>query len=334
MSQPRVSIILATYNWTSVLRYAIQTALWQHFSDFELLVIGDACTDDTAEVVASFADPRIRWHNLPKNTGSQSGPNQAGLELARGEYTAYLHQDDLWMPNHLEILVAALDRSTVPMAHTLLLQVGPAPKHIRIVSGLPGTGRYGSESRALVTPSIIHRTAAARAIGGWRDWRATPDSPALEFWSRLLGGTAEATAFVSVPEITVIKFNSAERRNSYVEKTSAEQARYFQRIQSEPDLLYRETLMALDHLKRGWKSESLVTANKPQAATPGWVINQYRQIRGLVPMDAAPISEAAQRRDRLMRPIRWLRNHLPDHLRRRLARTLHRAGTFLERLES
>ena len=44
---PLVSIILATYNWPSVLDYAIRTVLWQTFTDFELLVIGDACTDNT-----------------------------------------------------------------------------------------------------------------------------------------------------------------------------------------------------------------------------------------------------------------------------------------------
>src|SRR5688572_1019424 len=107
-TSPVVSVILATYNWTSVLRYAIRTVLWQTFTDFELLVIGDGCTDDTAEVVASFRDPRIRWHNLPENTGNQAGPNNAGLAMARSEYVAYMHQDDLWLPDHLAVLVETM----------------------------------------------------------------------------------------------------------------------------------------------------------------------------------------------------------------------------------
>ena len=83
-----MTVIIATYNWSSVLRYAIHTTLWQTYKNIELLVIGDACTDDSEQVVDSFADPRVRWHNLPENRGNQFGPNNAGLGLARGEYVA------------------------------------------------------------------------------------------------------------------------------------------------------------------------------------------------------------------------------------------------------
>jgi GT2 family glycosyltransferase len=53
-------------------------------SDWELIVVGDACTDDTADVVATFPDPRIRFVNLPENVGEQSGPNNEGVRLGHG----------------------------------------------------------------------------------------------------------------------------------------------------------------------------------------------------------------------------------------------------------
>src|SRR5438552_2111147 len=126
---PIVSIITATYNWSSVLRYAIQSVLWQTCQDFEHLIIGDACTDDSEAVVASFGDARLRWYNLPENSGSQSIPNNQGIEMARGKYIAYLGHDDVWHPRHLEVLVAAMERSGADIAHTMVEVFGP-PRRI------------------------------------------------------------------------------------------------------------------------------------------------------------------------------------------------------------
>jgi len=104
---PRVSVIIATYNWSSVLPYSIGSVLRQTMQDFEILVVGDGCTDDSEAVVAAIGDPRIRWFNLPANSGHQSAPNNEGLRQARGELIAYLGHDDLWLPHHLGAHVAA-----------------------------------------------------------------------------------------------------------------------------------------------------------------------------------------------------------------------------------
>ena len=77
-ASPQVTVIIATYNRSGALRYAISSVLAQTYRDFELLVVGDACTDDSASVAAEFADPRVRWHNLSTNCGNQFGPNNHG----------------------------------------------------------------------------------------------------------------------------------------------------------------------------------------------------------------------------------------------------------------
>ena len=56
-AEPRVSVIIAAYNYSSVLRYAIETVRWQTFADWELIVVGDCCTDDSEQVVASLFHP-------------------------------------------------------------------------------------------------------------------------------------------------------------------------------------------------------------------------------------------------------------------------------------
>lgn len=116
---PRVSVIITTYNWSSVLPYSIGSVLRQTMADFEVLVVGDGCTDDSERVIAAIGDPRVRWINLPANTKHQSGPNNEGLHQARGEFIAYLGHDDLWLPHHLAVMVGALDATGSDVAHSL-----------------------------------------------------------------------------------------------------------------------------------------------------------------------------------------------------------------------
>jgi GT2 family glycosyltransferase len=116
---PLVTVIVSTYNWSTVLPFCIARVLDQTFRDFELLVIGDCCTDDTAEIVAAISDPRLRWINLSSHIGHQAGPNNRGLAEARGQFIAYLGHDDLWLPHHLACAVEALQSSNAAMAPRL-----------------------------------------------------------------------------------------------------------------------------------------------------------------------------------------------------------------------
>jgi len=107
-SRPTVSIVVSTFNRSNVLSFAIRSILAQTYSDWETIVVGDCCTDDTRSVLEALADPRIRFVNLPENTGDQSGPNSVGMRLARGKLIAFLNHDDMWFPDHLETLVTRL----------------------------------------------------------------------------------------------------------------------------------------------------------------------------------------------------------------------------------
>ena len=106
---PRVTVIISTYNWGTVLPYSISSVLRQSFTDFEILVVGDGCTDDSEQVVTAITDPRVRWINLAVNDGHQSAPNNEGVRQSRGSIIAYLGHDDLWLPHHLEMIVTAID---------------------------------------------------------------------------------------------------------------------------------------------------------------------------------------------------------------------------------
>jgi len=219
---PRVTVIISTYNWSTVLPYSIGSVLGQTFTDFELLVIGDGCTDDSGEVVNAIADPRVRWINIER-FGHQSGPNNEGLRQARGEYIAYLGHDDLWLPHHLEVLVAALDAGA-DLAHSLIAMVPPA------ASNKPLT----VAAEAWKPPSsVMHRRSVIGEIGGWRDFRELTITPEGDLWRRFEQG---GFRIEFVPRLTAIKFPALWRRDVYRQRPCEEQKTWLARIRSEPDL--------------------------------------------------------------------------------------------------
>ncbi len=106
-SRPKVTVLTPTYNRPSYLPQAIESVLGQRFQDWEMLVINDGGTD-VRDVVEGFGDDRIRYLAQPHNRGKAACLN-LGARQARGAYLAYLDDDDVWYPNHLEVLAGALD---------------------------------------------------------------------------------------------------------------------------------------------------------------------------------------------------------------------------------
>ena len=272
---PRVSVVIATYNWSAVLRHSIASVLDQTLGDFEVLVVGDGCTDDSADVVASFRDPRVLWHNLPANSGHQSAPNNEGLSRARGTYVAYLGHDDVWHPSHLATLVDALEASGADVVYSVTEVLGPKGSGDRRLVGL-SPGKHLSCLQ--VPPSaLLHRAALTREIGGWRDYRELRVLPELDLLQRAwdLGKT-----IVPVAELTVFKFPSGLRKNSYLEKKSEEQAECRRRIAREPEFRYRELMDTVQVLAA--RIPDLVSVVfTPDDAAPGAAVDALRAVRGL-----------------------------------------------------
>ena len=229
---PRVTIITATYNWSTVLPFSIGSVLEQTFTDFEHLVVGDGCTDDSERVVSEIRDPRVRWITLSPRWGHQSGPNNEGLRQARGEYIAYLGHDDLWFPHHLEGLVAALDAGA-DLAHAVTGVVFP-------------DGRVGPLT--LVPSSVAHRRSLTDAIGPWRDHREIVMAPEFDLFAR---ARAAGAKFAYVPRLSAIKIPATLRRDVYKQKPSHEQAHWLNRIRTEPNLEVTEMAKMLEPLTHG-----------------------------------------------------------------------------------
>lgn len=102
---PLVSIIIPAYNVEPWIGEALASVLAQTVTDWECVIINDGSTDDT-EFVAKSLDPRIRLITQ-KNAGVSAARNR-GLEIAQGQFVAFLDADDVWHPQALEIMLAPL----------------------------------------------------------------------------------------------------------------------------------------------------------------------------------------------------------------------------------
>jgi GT2 family glycosyltransferase len=198
---PRVTVIIATFNRAQMLRCALQSVLQQELSEIEVLVSGDCCTDHSEEVVAHAGDARVRWLNRSTNCGSQSGPNNDAIALARAPYVAFLGHDDLWFPWHLSALVAALDAGGT-FAHSLTANM--APEGLRSFATPPPKGE--SYETTFIPPSCwLVRRNVLESLGGFRDHATISRGTDFDLTRR---ATKTGYRIVSVPRLSVLKFPS------------------------------------------------------------------------------------------------------------------------------
>lgn len=107
---PLVSVIIPTYNRAHCLPRTLATVLSQTWQTFEVLVVDDASTDDTAGVVGALGDERIRLLRQDRNQGVAAARNR-GMREAAGDYIAFLDSDDEWFPDKLARQVETLEAS-------------------------------------------------------------------------------------------------------------------------------------------------------------------------------------------------------------------------------
>jgi len=235
---PAVTVVVAAYNMSRTLAYALESIRAQTFRDFETLVIGDASSDDCGLAVKKLRDRRFHWSNLPFNTGGQWGPNNDGNKRARGRYIAYLGQDDLWFPWHLSSLVETIQKSGADFAHSLVFLVGPDGK--RLACGLPSKGR--SYLSGTFPPSgWLHRRQLAEEIGWWRGHDEISQGTDVDFIRRVcLSG--KSLKFSNAA--SVVKFPSAWWE-SYKADADVPQTRYFLAMKDDPHKLLNELLFGV-----------------------------------------------------------------------------------------
>ncbi|MFH1640679.1 MAG: glycosyltransferase family A protein [Candidatus Omnitrophota bacterium] len=204
------SVVIATYNRASFLSRAVRSALGQTFKDIEVIVVDDASTDNTPQVIADLKDPRLIYLRHEKNKGA-GGARNTGIRASRGEFIPFLDSDDEWMPDKLEKQISLFKRSSeevglVYCGHTSVIDKTKEVKTER----MPTVRGHVAEAalRYCVTgggSTYIIRKECFEKIGFFDE-----ELPSLEDWE-LLMRLSQSYAFEFVPEILTKRYMHREQ---------------------------------------------------------------------------------------------------------------------------
>lgn len=183
-AMPTVSVIIPTYNRCDTLKKAIQSVFDQTYKDFEIIVVNDGSTDQTAEYLATIQNDRFNFVSFDSNRGGNHARNE-GVNRAQGEYLAFLDDDDLWAPNKLEEQIKCLSDEKVEVCFTglnvytskeiFIKYIFKKAKHNNLYKSIMNDNFIGGSS------SIVVKREKVLEIQGF-----DTNLPALQDWDLLI----------------------------------------------------------------------------------------------------------------------------------------------------
>jgi glycosyltransferase involved in cell wall biosynthesis len=197
-----VTVALTTWNRAHLVGHAIASVLAQTFEDIEILVVDDGSTDATPQVLGRIDDRRLRVIRLDRNGGISRTRNTA-IALARGEWLAFLADDNEWAPDYLSRLLALA--ASRPGADVVYCRAWRRDGRLGNDGAMPEVIREGRVFRHLlrgwmpVISCALLRRSALREVGGLdEELKASEDH---DLWLRL----ALRTDFAGTPDVLVVR---------------------------------------------------------------------------------------------------------------------------------
>lgn len=214
-SKPLITVIVPTHDHASTLDYALGSVIDQTVNEFDVVVIGDGVGDDTRAVMHEFeSDRRVRFMDRPKSPSRAEEVRHQVIERSRAPFVAYLGDDDLMLPDHLETMVGLLEHAdfTHP-APLYVLPDGRLQAHpIDLSSGACRQWQLNPIYNAVSLSGVVHRRDTYLTLP--HGWRIAPagrwsDDYMWEQWFRV-----PWCRFVTGTRLTVIKLESGARRGT------------------------------------------------------------------------------------------------------------------------
>ncbi|WP_313477374.1 glycosyltransferase [Microbacterium sp.] len=180
---PTLSIVMPVYNVARFLEAAIVSVLYQEFQDFELIIIDDASTDGSAQIIDMYAtlDTRVRVVSLAQNTIGGAGiPSNIGIRLARGKYLAFADSDDVVLRGGIARMIEVADRNG---ADVVIGGFATFSEDLRLIEPAYDQGRGARVPRDTVVSAASHPDLLRMSPVPWRKLyrRAFIDEFAIEY---------------------------------------------------------------------------------------------------------------------------------------------------------
>ena len=195
--KPVVTVLMSVYNAEEFLNESIDSILNQTFSNFEFIIINDACTDNSLNMLQSYIDKRIKIITNRKNIGLTKSLNK-GLKLAQGSYIARMDSDDISMPTRLEKQVLFMENNPDIYVCGTWLQIlekkniwRPPCNHLQIMRAM-------LENNSLYHPTAIMKNLKKEMFYYDETFRTAQD---YELWTRI--GLKHKLA--NIPEVLLLR---------------------------------------------------------------------------------------------------------------------------------
>jgi len=251
---PKVSIIIPTYNRRKALQRAIQSVLDQTFKDYEILVVNDNSTDDTADYLSTLKIKALRSIHLDRNQGGGFARNQ-GINESTGDYIAFLDDDDAWEPTKLEEQVSLLSTGGAGLCRTGFNLFAQDGTFIKYVFYRP---KFNDLFKSILydnflggTSSLLVKRTPVKAINGF-----DPELPALQDWDFFIRLFKNGCSVASIEKPLVrYYFIDSDKKVSFNFKNHMTAVRRLkEKYREEPDFYLLKKALRRITVKKALKS--------------------------------------------------------------------------------
>lgn len=180
---PFFSIIVPTYNRADFIAKAIDSVLAQEFVDFELIVVDDGSTDNTADVLRDFTDKRVIYFRKPNE--ERAAARNKGVELSRGAYVNFFDSDDLLYPNHLATAFRVIEERNMPEFFHVAYDVRNSEGDVTSVMTLNGDPNERLIHGNFLSCNGVFLKKSVAEANPFNSQRALSASEDYELWLRL-----------------------------------------------------------------------------------------------------------------------------------------------------